>query len=193
MIQKILIITASILLLSGCASKSGKFGAEGGTGSTATHNVSDSTQIAGETVSINENVYGNESKDTSSVEAGKVGAAMAGAYNSSTGGFKSVYFNYDSYTVSSQMESQIINNVQASNATNSRIKVEGNCDEFGTDEYNYALGLKRAKAVKDTLISQGVSASKIVMVSFGESNPACRDLTDACYEQNRRVDLHIAQ
>jgi peptidoglycan-associated lipoprotein len=191
MINKILITTASILLLSGCASKSGQFGAENG------HNsMSDNSPLGGDTVSINENMYGtdaNGAMNDASGLAGQVGAAMAGAYNSSSGGFKSVYFNYDSYTVSSEMESQIMNNVKNSNAMSGRIKIEGNCDEFGTDEYNYALGLKRAKAVKDTLVSQGVNASKIVMVSLGESNPACRALSDACYEQNRRVDLHIVQ
>ena len=197
MIHKILIAVTGVLLISGCADKSGEFSPQ--VGVTGGHNVSDPTQIAGDTVSIDESSYGNESgygNGTSSnggIAAGQVGAAMSGAYNSSSSGFKSVYFNYDSYIVSSQMESQIANNVQTSNTNSGKIKIEGNCDEFGTDEYNYALGLKRAKAVKDTLVSQGVSASKIVMVSFGESNPACRALSDACYEQNRRVDLHIAR
>jgi len=55
------------------------------------------------------------------------------------------------------------------------------------------LGLKRAKAVKDSLIAQGVNANKMVLISFGESNPVCSNPTDACYAQNRRVDLRLVK
>ena len=71
------------------------------------------------------------------------------------------------------------------------IKVEGNCDEWGTDEYNYALGLKRAKSAKDALVRNGVSADRIAVVSFGESNPVCTDKTKACDAQNRRADFKV--
>jgi len=79
----------------------------------------------------------------------------------------------------------------AGNAGGKRIKIEGNCDEFGTDEYNYALGLKRAKSVRDSMTSQGINTSNMVMVSFGESNPTCTNSTDSCYGKNRRVDLRL--
>ena len=59
------------------------------------------------------------------------------------------------------MESAISKNVTvAGSAGGRKIKIEGNCDEFGTDEYNYALGLKRAKAVKDSMSSQGVNTKQ---------------------------------
>ena len=72
-----------------------------------------------------------------------------------------------------------------------KIKLEGNCDEWGSDEYNYALGLKRAKATKDALVADGVDAKKIVMVSFGESNPVCTQRNTACWKMNRRVDYRL--
>ena len=71
------------------------------------------------------------------------------------------------------------------------VKVEGNCDEWGTDEYNYALGLKRAKAAKDALVKQGVAADRITVVSYGESNPVCTDKTKACDAQNRRAEFKV--
>ena len=74
---------------------------------------------------------------------------------------------------------------------NVKIKLEGNSDEWGTDEYNYALSLKRAKAAKDALISDGISSSSITMVSFGESNPTCTDKTVECWKQNRRVEYKL--
>jgi peptidoglycan-associated lipoprotein len=91
------------------------------------------------------------------------------------------------------MENHIAANADLVKKSNTKVKIEGNCDEFGTDEYNYALGLKRAKAVKDSIAAQGVDASKMVIISFGESNPVCSNPTDECYAQNRRVDLRLVK
>lgn len=175
MIKKIIAITItfSALLMTGCSQTAPGF--------TGKNNVSDATQIAGDTVMIDENRYGNEN-------------GAGGKYNSSSDGFQSVYFEFGDYGVSSGMENSIASNANvAQNASASKIKIEGNCDEFGTDEYNYALGLKRAKAVKDGIAAQGVDTSKMVIVSFGESNPVCSNPTDGCYAQNRRVDLRLVK
>jgi peptidoglycan-associated lipoprotein len=89
------------------------------------------------------------------------------------------------------MQKAIDKNIQTLKSYNGNIKLEGNCDEFGTDEFNYALGLKRAKAVKDALVAQGIAAERFTIVSLGESTPVCtNNTTDECYAQNRRVDLH---
>ncbi len=72
-----------------------------------------------------------------------------------------------------------------------RIMVEGNCDEWGSDEYNYALGVKRAKTAKDALVAQGVSADRIEITSNGESKPVCTERTKACDAQNRRDEFKI--
>ena len=163
--KQLLLATAmTLLLLNGCSSKTPNMG-----------NVSDSSQISGDTVSIDESGYGNAS----------------GSYNSSSDGFKSVYFQFNDYDVSSDMEANMNTNVSVAMSTASKVKIEGNCDEFGTDEYNYALGLKRAKAVKDSLSAQGVDSSKMVLVSLGESSPVCGDPSESCYERNRRVDIRL--
>ena len=92
------------------------------------------------------------------------------------------------------MEGRIVQDAaRAKEVGASRIKIEGNCDEFGTDEYNYALGLKRAKAVKDAMAAQGVDAGRMVIISYGESNPVCNEPTDTCYARNRRADLRLAK
>ena len=106
---------------------------------------------------------------------------------------KSVHFAFDKYSLSDTMrkiekDNYAVISPIANENSNLKIKIEGNCDEWGTDEYNYALGLKRAKIVKDALVSDGISASKITLVSFGESNPLCTDKTEKCWKQNRRVD-----
>jgi len=186
MIKKILMtsVAFSLVLLIGCSQKKPKVNDQ----YAGKNNVSDATQIVGKTVSIDENAYGNGSTSNSGSNG-----SNNGQYNSSSSGFQSIYFDFGGYGISSDMENGIATNREVLSKTNTRVKIEGNCDEFGTDEYNYALGLKRAKAVKDTLVAQGIPAQKMVIISFGESNPVCSNPTDECYAQNRRVDLHLAQ
>jgi peptidoglycan-associated lipoprotein len=64
--------------------------------------------------------------------------------------------------------------------------IEGHCDERGSTEYNLALGDRRASAVKQYLISLGISADRLTTVSFGKEKPFCMQTTEDCYQQNRR-------
>ena len=109
---------------------------------------------------------------------------------------ESVHFGFDKYKLSDEMREVTTSNYVKIDETQQsysdlKIKLEGNCDEWGSDEYNYALGLKRAKATKDALVADGVDANKIVMVSFGESNPVCTQRNTACWKMNRRVDYRL--
>ena len=109
---------------------------------------------------------------------------------------KSVHFGFDKYKLTGDMidiankNAVKIQNTLDSNS-NVKIKLEGNCDEWGTDEYNYALGLKRTKSVKTALVNSGISSDKIVVVSYGESNPICTAQTAKCWKRNRRVDYKL--
>ncbi len=67
-----------------------------------------------------------------------------------------------------------------------RVTIEGHCDERGTREYNLALGARRANAVKEYLVSQGVSASRVETVSYGKERPICTESSEDCWAQNRR-------
>ena len=67
-----------------------------------------------------------------------------------------------------------------------RISVEGHCDERGTREYNLALGARRANAVKEFLVSQGVSTGRVETISYGKERPICTESNEACWAQNRR-------
>ena len=67
-----------------------------------------------------------------------------------------------------------------------RVTIEGHCDERGSTEYNLALGDRRASAVKQYLISLGISADRLNTVSFGKEKPFCMQSTEDCYQQNRR-------
>jgi len=106
---------------------------------------------------------------------------------------ENLYFAFDKYNLDdANRELAKTNAVKLSSLEqNTKIKLEGNSDEWGTDEYNYALALKRAKSAKDALIADGISSSSITMVSFGESNPTCTDKTVECWKQNRRVEYKL--
>ena len=109
---------------------------------------------------------------------------------------KSVHFKFDDYHLTDEMVVIANDNAKKIDRVISqdpevKIKLEGNCDEWGTDEYNYALGLKRAKTVKESLIKNGIEAKKIVIISYGESNPLCKEHTIACWKRNRRVDYKL--
>ncbi|MDQ7046565.1 MAG: OmpA family protein [Sulfurovum sp.] len=178
MTHKLVTLTAiAALFLSGCGQKTPDLDG-------SISNISDENAISGDTVTIDESAYGNEGSQNE-------GSQVEGNYNSSTDGFASIYFDFGDYSISSSMDEKMNTNTRIALSASSKIKIEGNCDEFGTDEYNYALGLKRAKAVKDSLISQGVSSANTVIITLGESSPVCTEPNDSCYDRNRRVDIRL--
>lgn len=70
-----------------------------------------------------------------------------------------------------------------------KVRMEGNCDERGSNEYNLGLGNRRANGVKQMLLLGGARASQIETVSYGEEKPRCTDHNEACWKQNRRTDI----
>ena len=106
---------------------------------------------------------------------------------------QTVQFDFDKFNIRTDMKPRVVANSELANAAASdyTIKLEGNCDEWGSDEYNYALGLRRANSVKSEMVSNGVAAERITMVSYGESSPVCTDKTKECWAQNRRVDVKL--
>jgi len=102
--------------------------------------------------------------------------------------FEDIYFDYDEYGISAAARA-VLEKISTWMFTNraTKISIEGHCDERGTNEYNLALGDRRAKAVRDVLIALGVPSGRIEMISYGEEKPVCSEKTEACYAKNRRV------
>ena len=75
----------------------------------------------------------------------------------------------------------------------SRITVQGHCDERGTNNYNLALSEQRARSARSYLVSQGIDENRIHMVGFGEEQPACFDNKEECWYQNRRAHFLVAK
>ena len=105
---------------------------------------------------------------------------------------ETVYFGYDDYTLGSTSQAKLSNiaNYMASNPS-SRIEIQGHCDERGTDDYNLALGLRRADSVYNYLTSLQVDANRIVTRSFGEEKPAMDGRGENSWSKNRRAEFII--
>lgn len=72
-----------------------------------------------------------------------------------------------------------------------RVVVEGHCDNRGSEEYNLALGESRARAVREALVAQGISADRIKTISYGKEQPFCKEDDEACWQQNRRDHFNL--
>ena len=98
-----------------------------------------------------------------------------------------VLFAYDSAELSEAGRTSLQKNtVWLQRWLTTRVTVEGHADSRGTNEYNFALSERRAASVRDYLVSLGVSASRISIVSKGEEQPVCTEETEACWTRNRR-------
>jgi len=103
-----------------------------------------------------------------------------------------IYFEYDRYDI--RADSQETLKVKA-NALRSyptiRVQIQGHCDERGTQEYNLALGERRARAAYEYLLRLGVSANQMEMLSYGKERPAVAGSGEAVWSQNRRDEFII--
>jgi peptidoglycan-associated lipoprotein len=103
-----------------------------------------------------------------------------------------VYFDYDESTLTDDTRDKLSRNADLlkSNAQFS-VTIEGHADERGTNEYNLALGERRANAVRDYLGSLGVSGDRLRTISYGEERPVCTTNEESCWSQNRRAHMII--
>jgi len=105
---------------------------------------------------------------------------------------KEVHFDFDKYDIRPEDAKTLDANATwlKSNAEN-LVLIEGHCDERGTNEYNLALGERRAKATMNYLVSQGIQANRITIISYGEERPVCTEKTEACWAKNRRANFLV--
>jgi len=104
---------------------------------------------------------------------------------------RSVYFDYDSNAVKDEFRPvvQAHSKYMTADKKDSKIRIEGNCDERGSREYNLALGQRRAEAVKKVMTVLGVQDGRIETVSFGEEKPQSQGHDESAWAQNRRADI----
>lgn len=105
---------------------------------------------------------------------------------------KDVYYEFDEYTLRVDARETLKRNAAWLKANPSvRVEIEGHADERGTNEYNLALGARRAQTSKDFLISLGIPTDRLNTVSYGEEVPVCREHAESCWHRNRRARFVI--
>jgi peptidoglycan-associated lipoprotein len=117
--------------------------------------------------------------------------------NDSLARMEDALFDYDKSTIRTDAttalkdDAGIIRGILA-DYPSQKLIIQGNTDERGSDEYNMALGDRRARAAQEFLVTMGVSANQLEVISFGKDHPVCTDQTEACWQKNRRAHLTAA-
>ena len=161
-----LVIVAALIFLASCATRQDAPG----------DSVSEAVESSGE--------KGDSVAATEIVTPGMLAAEKLAATE------PSVYFDYDKFEVKSQFALTIEVFAEYMRAIpGSKLRIEGNCDERGTIEYNLALGQRRADAVKAALVSMGIDGDRIETISYGEERPRNSIGSELGFSVNRRADL----
>jgi peptidoglycan-associated lipoprotein len=108
------------------------------------------------------------------------------------GMFEDILFDFDKYNVKETYK-PVLQSISAwmMKNGNSKLLIEGHCDERGTNEYNLALGDRRSKSVRDYLVSLGVPTDRLDMISYGEERPLCATQNEGCWSKNRRAHFLV--
>jgi peptidoglycan-associated lipoprotein len=108
-----------------------------------------------------------------------------------TDNLKDVFFDFDKYDIRPGDAKVLDTNAAWLKTNNDLVLIEGHCDERGTNEYNLALGERRAKATMNYLVGQGVQANRITIISYGKERPICTEHSEACWAKNRRAHFLV--
>ncbi|MBC6903882.1 peptidoglycan-associated lipoprotein Pal [Saccharophagus sp. K07] len=132
---------------------------------------------------------GSVSTDTSGVGVQSSGVDVDGGEDSIADLATVFYFEFDSAVLLPEARAALIAHAEYARNSSRSVRLEGHADERGSREYNMALGERRANAVRDFLVLQGVSSSSIETVSYGEERPAVSGSGESSWSKNRRVEL----
>jgi peptidoglycan-associated lipoprotein len=134
--------------------------------------------------------------DSATTTAADLGSAAADAAKAGQqqGLLETVYFDYDSFLLSQASRDALNRNGQLLlRKVSGKVRLEGHCDERGSDEYNLALGEKRAQAARNYLMSLGVTADRLSVISYGKERPAVQGSTEEAWARNRRVEFVLTK
>jgi peptidoglycan-associated lipoprotein len=143
--------------------------------------VDDSKQVATEQVNADIEAAKRAAAEKAAAELAELKAKIEG---------KVVYFDFDRSEIKSEFYETIKANADyMALETGATVTIKGHCDERGTREYNLALGERRGNAVKNALIAEGVSPSRINVISYGEDSPVAEGHNEAAWAKNRRAEF----
>ncbi len=128
--------------------------------------------------------------DESSLGESAMGEGMGDAAMASVSALEKIHFDFDQYTLTAEAQAVLVNNAEYLKANpDQKVRIEGYCDERGSDEYNLALGQRRALAAKNFLVSLGVAPARLSVISYGEEMPLDPSGTEEAFALNRRAEF----
>jgi peptidoglycan-associated lipoprotein len=102
------------------------------------------------------------------------------------------FFDYDTYDIRGDAQATLARDASwLASHPDIKVVIGGYCDERGSNEYNLALGQNRADAAKNALLTAGVAATRIRVISYGKEKPFCSESTEECWQQNRRAGFTL--
>jgi peptidoglycan-associated lipoprotein len=102
-----------------------------------------------------------------------------------------IHFDFDRYDIRPDDTKILDTNATWLKTNGYQLLIEGHCDERGTNEYNLALGERRAKSTMNYLVAHGIAATRMTVVSYGEERPVCAEHQESCWSQNRRAHFLV--
>ncbi len=204
-------LVLSSALLSGCANRSASStagtasgdspgsdgpgaGGPGGGGATAGRPGWDSTSGAGSRLATGASGANGGTGDgtTLALTGTTIPALPSPTGFSETAALRDIHFDFDEYAIRPQDAKTLEANARwLREHARAILLVEGHADERGTNEYNLALGERRAIAARDHLVALGVERARLTVVSYGEERPLCSERTEGCWTQNRRAHFLV--
>jgi peptidoglycan-associated lipoprotein len=146
------------------------------------------------------NSSGSGSSGSGSSGSGSSGSMDSGIQESRLQSFQAssdlndIHFEFDQYDLDNNSKAVLKENADYLKHNPSlHVEVQGHCDERGTNNYNIALGERRAHSTKKYLVSQGVDSRRVHVISLGEEKPFCFDSNEACWHQNRRAHFMVSK
>ena len=107
-------------------------------------------------------------------------------------GLQPVHFDFNQALIEAEAREIMKANAEWLKAhPQTKVRIEGNCDERGTREYNQTLGQRRAASAKKYLTDMGISGQRILLISYGKEKSSCTDSTESCWQKNRRDDFAV--
>ena len=189
----VVLVIVAFFLFQGCASRkvSTPAGTQEGmqTGEQGAQKASEATETTAEQENISEQEMA--SVETTTVQKPKV-AKITEEEKAEI--FRDIHFDFDKSDIKDE-DRPILRKIADWMIEHPSVKlvIEGHCDERGTNEYNLALGDRRASAAKQYLVTLGVSMSRLSTVSYGEERPLCTEHNESCWQRNRRAHFVVIQ
>ncbi|SNB47197.1 peptidoglycan-associated lipoprotein Pal [Geobacter sp. DSM 9736] len=187
-----LIVLWSCMLVTGCAKK----GMVGGEETIAPPTTAPADQTSKAQQPVKEQPVKEQPISETPVASADLGSKQAAPDQQAQAEFalERVFFDFDSYILSQTARDILTKNAQwLQNNTNAKIQIEGHCDERGSDEYNLALGEKRAQSAQKYMVTLGVSADRLSIISYGKEKPLDPGHDEAAWAKNRRAEFIVVR